>query len=73
MLAVEDGRIGNGAAGNGGRVTHIEGVPERADKVDRDGDTGVSGIAKGNMAPAVNAQGHSAGERRSAEEHDSER
>lgn len=67
-LAVEDGRISNGAAGDGGRVTHIEGVPKGADEVDRDGETGVSGIAKGHMATAVDAQGHGAGARRSEED-----
>ena len=55
ILAVVDGRVGDGAPGDDGRVPHVEGVPEGADEVDGDGETGVGGIAKGDVATAVDA------------------
>lgn len=70
IWAVVDGRVGDGPAGDDFGVAQVEGVPEGADEVDGDGDTGVDGVAEGDVATAVDAQGHGEGKRSGEEEGD---
>lgn len=68
-----DGRVRDGPAGDDGRVADAEGVPEGADEVDGDGETGVRGIAKGDVATAVDSQGRGDGGAGGEEQGDAER
>ena len=73
MRAVVDGRVGDGPAGDDGGVADAEGVPVGADEVDGDGETGVRGIAKGDVATAVDSQGRRHGGTSGEEQGDAER